>query len=93
MFNSSLSLYLDMARLAVEAQHVIGMRLMLISTGGAAAKREAQRMVSEKLEIAGTMALENAFALASGQSLASIGQHTVDEYSKVVSSNRRRLSR
>ena len=93
MFNSTLSLYLDMARLAVEAQHVIGMRLMLISSGGAAGKREAQRMVSEKLEIAGTIAFENAVALASGRSFESIGKHTVDEYSRVVTNNRSRLSR
>lgn len=93
MFNSTFSLYLDMTRLAMEAQHVIGMRLMLIANGGATAKREALHMVSEKLEIAGTMALENAFALASGKSFESIGKHTVAEYSKVVISNRRRLSR
>ena len=93
MFNSPFSLCLDIARLAIEAQQVIGMRLMLISTGGAAAKCESQRMVSEKLEIAGSIAMHNVLSLVSGKSLEAIGQYTVDEYSKVVSSNHRRLSR
>jgi len=92
MINSSFSLYLDMVRLAIEAQQVVGMRMMLIANGGAAADRESEQMISEKMEVAAAVAMHNVLSLASGKSLEAIGRHTVAEYSKVVSSNRKRLA-
>lgn len=48
MFRNWIQLMFDAALLGVEAQRVIGLRLMKLSAGGPAAQAEALRMVSEK---------------------------------------------
>ena len=71
--------------LAVEAQTVIGLRLLMFGAGGAAAQAEAQRMIAEKA---------NAFAEAAA-TLASGGSahKVVAGYRKHVRANARRLRR
>ena len=71
--------------LSIEAQHVIGLRMMKLAMGGKNAQAEASRMVTEK--IAETMAV--AATLMSGGS----GHAVVAQVRRRVRSNSRRLSR
>ena len=50
----------------MEAQQVIALRLMALAAGGPAAKREAYRMVAEKLDATVTAAGMMASAMARG---------------------------
>jgi hypothetical protein len=54
------------AWLALEAQQVIALRVLKLSRGGAAARREAHRMVAEKVNAAGKAAGMMAAAGARG---------------------------
>jgi hypothetical protein len=89
---SPLSLYWDTMSLALEAQQVINMRMMLFAFGGKMAEREQRLMVDEKVRAGSKLALDSALALASGKSPESIGQKNVDHYRKIVNANRKRLS-
>ncbi|GBU17756.1 MULTISPECIES: hypothetical protein [Methylobacterium] len=75
----------DATMLALESQQVIGLRMLKLSTGGAAAQAEAMRMVTEKVAAAG----EAAMMLASGGS----GAGVVAGYRRKVRANARRLQR
>ncbi|WP_430913462.1 hypothetical protein [Methylobacterium sp. sgz302541] len=75
----------DATMLTLESQQVIGMRLMKLSAGGAAAQHEAERMVTEKVMAAG----EAAMMLATGGS----GAKVLAGYRRKVRANARRLSR
>ena len=57
-------LSLDSTMLAVEAQTVIGLRLVMLGAGGTAAQTEVHRMVTEKA----SALIEATAALASGGS-------------------------
>ena len=59
-----------MVMAGVEAQHVIGLRLLKLAAGGPEAEREAARMVEEKLEAALQLQASAAAALASGRGRA-----------------------
>jgi hypothetical protein len=87
------SLFADMASLALEANMVVGLRMMRLATGGEGAAREAHLMVAEKLQMAGTLAVENAMALASGKSMHAVGKSSIAKYRKAVLSNHKRLSK
>lgn len=85
MFRNWIQLTFDAALLGVEAQRVIGLRLMKLSAGGSAAQAEALRMVSEK-----TAALAEAgMTLARGGSAGTV----IRRYRSYVRSNKRRLSK
>ena len=85
MFGPWIRLSLDATMLAVEAQIVIGLRLMMLGAGGTAAQAEAHRMIAEK-----TMAfVEATTTLASGGTAHSV----VAGYRKHVRANARRLRR
>jgi len=75
----------DATMLSLEAQRVIGLRMMKLAGGGRNAQVEASRMVTEK--IAETMAV--AVTLMSGGS----GHAVVAQVRRRVRSNSRRLSR
>ena len=75
----------NMAMLAAESQHVIGLRLMKIAAGGTSGLREAELMISEKIAAA-TQATNR---LMMGMSPDSV----VDGYRKKVRANVRRLSK
>lgn len=85
MFGGWWKFGLDATMLTLEAQQVIGMRMMKLSAGGAAAQVEAERMVSEKVAAAG----EAMMLLASGGSSAGV----LAGYRRKVRANARRLSR
>lgn len=93
MPQSPFGLFADMTRLSVEASFVIGLRMMKLAGGGQAATAEAQRMVLEKITTANVLAVENAIALATGESLHSVGERSVAKYRKAVRANHKRLSR
>lgn len=82
----------DAWALGVEASTVIGMRTAKIAMGGAAADREAERMVAEKLE----SAFELQMALMTGglgtTPLAGTTK-VLRHYKRKVAANRRRLAR
>ena len=85
--------WLDAARLGVEAQCVIALRMMRLAEGGALAAREAQRMVSEKM-IAGAQAqIAAAMTLATGGTAHAARRAASKPYRRAVGANRRRLTR
>ena len=81
--NSALRFWTDLCFQTFEVQQVIGLRMLKLMAGGAAAEREAMRMVAEKIDAA----QETALRLASGAS----PQAAVRHYRSKVRANRRRL--
>ena len=85
MFGPWIRLSLDATMLAVEAQTVIGLRLMMLGAGGTAAQAEAHRMVAEK---------SRAFAeAATTLAMGGTAHAVVAGYRKHVRPNARRLRR
>ena len=78
MFNS-------LMMLALEANHVVAMRMMKLMRGGKGAKREAQLMVSEKMGAA----FEAAASVMTGAS----GNDVIRRYRRHVAANAKRLGR
>lgn len=76
--------WFEATMLAIEAQQVIGLRLIKLARGGTNAHSEAQRMVSEKLS-AGFDATQT---LMAGGTPAEV----IDRCRKVVAANAERLS-
>ena len=85
MFGPWIRFSLDATMLAVEAQKVIGLRLMMLGAGGTAAQAEAHRMVAEKSRAF----VEAATTLAMGGTAHTV----VAGYRKHVRANARRLGR
>lgn len=89
--NPWLRIGLDAWTLGFEAQTVIGLRMMKLATGGAAAEIEARRMVAEKAETAAalqTMALTGALGFTAPAAAAKAMRHV----RRKVRANRRRLA-
>jgi hypothetical protein len=78
MFNS-------LMMLAVEANGVVALRMMKLMRGGKRARREAERMVSEKI----AAAVEASAKLMAGAS----GDEIVHRYRRHVAANAKRLGR
>jgi hypothetical protein len=74
----------DIAAANLEAQRVIGLRMIKLAKGGPAARDEAQKMVSEKL----AASAEAASALAGGSSVESV----LRRYRTIMRANEKRLS-
>jgi hypothetical protein len=77
--------WLHATALALESNRVIALRLAKLSAGGAAARAEANRMVSEKISAAWGAGV----TLMTGGSSAKV----IAQYRKRVSANAKRLSR
>ena len=75
----------DLTMANLEAQRVIGLRLAKLAKGGAAANREARRMVVEKVAAHAEMTI----ALASGKSPQSV----LRRYRTIMRANGKRLSK
>ncbi|MBE7245646.1 MAG: hypothetical protein INR63_11880 [Actinomycetospora chiangmaiensis] len=73
----------EIAMLGVEAQMVIGQRIAMLMVGGPKARREAQRMVTEKVLAAGSAAATIA--------MGGTPRKVVRGYRRKVQANRRRL--
>jgi hypothetical protein len=71
--------------LALEANHVVGLRLMKLMWGGKRARRESQRMINEKIDAA----FKAGASIMSGASADEI----VGGYRRRVAANAKRLSR
>ena len=76
---------LNWMKLALESNRVIGLRLAKLMRGGKGARREAERMVSEKIQAA---AKAGASLMAGASS-----DEIVRQYRKRVVANAKRLSR
>jgi hypothetical protein len=75
----------SLMKLAVEANHVVGLRMMKLMRGGRQARREAELMVTEKMDAAfeaGTRSLAGAS-----------GDEIVRRYRRRVAANAKRLKR
>lgn len=85
MILSWFKLVRESALLALDAQQVIGLRVMKIAGGGPAAQSEAVRMITEKVaaaaEAVGTLPIDPS------------GRRAVRRYRTRVKANRRRLTR
>jgi hypothetical protein len=71
--------------LALEANHVVALRMMTLMLGGRKGRREAERMVAEKIHAA----FETSVNLMTGASADKI----VDRYRQHIAANAKRLSR
>ncbi len=79
------------AMLAIESQQVIAMRLMKMALGGPDVQREAELMVSEKMESAAQVGHMVVMAALGGQHDMGAGK-VVRHYRKKVRANVKRLS-
>ncbi|WP_297512559.1 hypothetical protein [uncultured Caulobacter sp.] len=86
------SLAFDTWSLGLEASSVIGLRLMKLAAGGAAAQAEAQLMVGEKLAAGMTLPML-AMTGQLGATHAAIASGSVAHLRRKVRANRRRLSK
>ena len=69
----------------IEAQQVVGLRMMKLAAGGKAAQTESVRMVTEKV----AAAAQAGTALAGGKSAQSV----VRRYRTIMRANRKRLNK
>jgi hypothetical protein len=83
----------DAARLAIDAQSVMVLRLARFARSAEFDWREAQRMTAEKFEALAQVQVATAFSLMSGKRAPAIAKKTLGIYGKRVRRNRRRLSR
>ena len=83
----------DAARLAIDAQSVVALRLARFARSAEFDWLEAQRMVSEKVQALAEIQVAAAFSLMSGKRGPAIAKKAVGIYGKRVRQNRRRLSR
>ena len=69
----------------MEAQRVVGLRLLKLSQGGPAAAKEAEKMISEKVDAS----INNAATLAAGGTPAKV----LGNYRRIIRANEARLSK
>jgi hypothetical protein len=93
VWNNWFSVSSQTAMLALEAQSVIALRLMRIAGGGALARSEATRMVTEKVQALGEAQAVAAVGSVTGRNRRHIAKKVVGVYKKRVRGNRRRLAR
>jgi hypothetical protein len=85
--------YFQLAQAAWDANVVVAMRLMRITSGGALAQREAQRMIIEKGLTFAEAQVAAAAKMMAGVGIAGATKSASDIYRRKVRSNRRRLVR
>jgi hypothetical protein len=78
--------------LGLESANVIGLRMLRVAGGGAAAKAETQRMLSEKM-IAACMLQSLSWFGMLGHTAPEMTAGSLRHYRKLVRANRRRLER
>lgn len=86
------SLAFDTWALGFEASSVIGLRMLKLAAGGAAAQAEAELMVSEKVAAGVTLPML-AMTGQLGASAPAIASGSLAHLRKKVRANRRRLSK
>lgn len=81
------------ARMSIDAQTVIGLRMMKLAAGGAHAEAEAVRMFSEKAAAMVEAQMDIARGLMTGRAQHLQPKRTLALYRRKVRANKRRLSR
>ncbi|MEZ5669888.1 MAG: hypothetical protein R3F55_21115 [Alphaproteobacteria bacterium] len=84
---------MDAWSLAVEAQQVVLLRSARLARGDQRARREAQRMVTEKIANGLSVAVDAAYGATRGRSPVAIAQAALRRSRRRVRANRRRLVR
>jgi hypothetical protein len=92
-WNNWFSVSSQTAMLELEAQSVIALRLMRIAAGGALARSETTRMVTEKLQAFGEAQAVAAIGSVTGRNRRHIAKKVAGVYKKRVRENRRRLTK
>ena len=92
VWNNWFSVSSQTAMLALETQSVIALRLMRIAGGGALARSEATRMVTEKVQARGEAPAVAAVGSMTGRNRRHIAKKVAGVYKKRVRANRRRLT-
>jgi hypothetical protein len=80
------------ARLGIEAQTVVALRLMRLAAFGSSSRAEAALMVREKLSALVEVQAAAATGVASGRLGSVVAHRVLRVFSKRVRANRRRLS-
>jgi hypothetical protein len=80
-------------QLGLDARHVIAMRMLRISAGGAQARAECRRMVSEKLAAGAAAQAAALAALFNGNGAEVAASQALIPIHRTVRANRRRLGR
>ncbi len=83
----------DAARLALDAQAVVAMRLARFARSSKFDWREAQRMTAEKVAALAQVQVATAMGLMTGKRGPAMTKKAIGIYGKRVRQNRRRLSR
>ena len=83
----------DVARLAIEAQSVVALRMARFASSAEFDWREAQRMTTEKVAALAQVQVATAASLMSGKRAPAVAKKAIGIYAKRVRGNRRRLSR
>ena len=84
-FGEERRMFHSLTMLAIDANRVVGLRVMKLMLGGRGARREAQLMVREKIDAA----FEASASLMAGAS----GDEIVRRYRRRVAANAKRLGR
>jgi len=90
--NPWFSIARDAARLAIEAQSVVALRMTRLARGGKRGSAEARRMIVEKAEALGEANTAAARALLAGEHPSTAADKALKIYSRRVKRNRRRLT-
>jgi hypothetical protein len=93
LWNAWFALSSETARLGFEAQRVIAIRMMRLAGGGAKAKAESRRMVSEKIAAFAEAQAAAAAVMAEGGDHHRAAKKVLGIYKKRVRSNTRRLTK
>jgi hypothetical protein len=93
VYKTWFSLAMNVARLALESQQVIALRMARLASGGSSGDREARLMVSEKIDTMGETVFAASLLAAAGRGAPAIATDVVRRYRKRVRGNAKRLSR
>jgi hypothetical protein len=80
-------------QLGLDAQHVIAMRMLRLSAGGAQANAECRRMVTEKIAAGAAAHAAALAALVNGKGVEAAARQALIPIQRTVRANRRRLGR
>ncbi len=93
MYNPWIAFSFQAVRLGWEAQNVIALRLLRLAGGGARARAEASRMVTEKFATGANAQTAAVSAAISGASAPKVATRALKVYKKRLKANKRRLSK
>jgi hypothetical protein len=92
VLNAWFALALQTARLGLEAQQVIALRLVRLSGGGTGGLAEAQRMINDKMAAVSEAHLAAATGALTGDG-PKVARKVIRVFARRVRANRKRLAR